>query len=194
MEHDVVIKDAVTKGLITQYKGSKIALDSIGRLRGVDRRLSAVIAIKYCGDVRKDCTLAQSSWHIVLDLFDVLAKSRKITCIRKFGDVWIGCLGFFNSWRNSGEDCYHAIDMACAAVQIGAEQNMRVCCAVDYGSVVGGFVNDHLSFDIVGQEVRWVLSMVELSKQNEIYVSVPAKTNAQLKQVRKSLYEIKFHK
>ena len=112
----------------------------IQHLTGVDRRLSAVIAIKHCGDANNECMLLNSSWYVMLDLLDELAAARKVSCVRKFGDVWIGCLGFFQSWKKTGADCYHATEMACAAMKLCADHNMRVCCAVDYGSIVGGFV------------------------------------------------------
>lgn len=193
---DVIARDAAVKGIVPLYTEPRGALS----VTGVDRRLSAVIAIKLCtpvdgSNVGGDNAMRRQSWHAMLDLFDRHAKLRKITCVRKYGDVWVGCLGFFKSWKNSGEDCYNALDMSCVAVRLGAHFDMRVCCAVDYGSVIGGFIHEHLSFDLIGQEVRWVLSMVEINKPNEVFASATARTHAQSKQQRASgLYSIKFHK
>lgn len=195
---DLVARKAAEKGIVPPYTEARGALS----VTGVDRRLAAVIAIKRCtsddgggGGMGVESVMSRQAWHVMLDLFDHHAHKSKITCVRRCGDVWVGCLGFFNTWKNSSEDCYHALDMACVAVRLGALYDMRVCCAVDYGSVIGGFIHENLSFDLIAQEVRWVLSMVEINKQNEVFVSAAARTHALARQHRASgLPSIKFHK
>lgn len=192
---DPLAQNALSKGMLAKYEHPKISLDRIGMLAGVDRRPSAVIVIKYCGGANDECAIVQSSWHLFMELLDEMGQQKLITCVRKNGDTWVGCLGFFRSWSKSGWDCLCAIEMACAAVTLGVTHNMRVCCAVDYGSIVGGFVNERTSFDIIGQEVRWVLCMVEQKLPNQIYVSVAAKTHAQTRQQgHPPAVPIKFHK
>jgi hypothetical protein len=188
------ITGAANNLLLSKYNEAKFTIKRLHRLTGVDRRLTAVIAIKLCGDYNKECMLSRTTWDNILDAFDDIAQPHRITCIRKFGDMWIGCVGFFDSWKTSGGDCYYAIEMTCAAVKLCNEHNLKICCAVDYGTVVGGFINDNFSFDLVGQEVRWVISMAELKQHHEIYVSVSAKTHAESKQKRNpSLNVIKFY-
>ena len=139
-EGDSFIFEATTKNLLAQFKEPIIGFNTKTHLIGMDRRLCAVIAIKLCSDSFSGCALTNASWHMVMECLDGMAAKRKVSCVRKFGNVWIGCLGFLDSWKNFCFDSYYTIDLAIAAVKLAGDHNLRVCCAVDYGSVVGGFV------------------------------------------------------
>ena len=143
-EGDTFINDATSKSLLAQFKEPIIGFNTKTHLIGMDRRLCAVIAIKMCGDSHSSSALSNMSWHMLMECIDGMAAKRKISCVRKFGNVWIGCLGFLDSWKNFCYDSYYTIDLAVAAVKLAGEHNLRVCCAVDYGSVVGGFVVSYL--------------------------------------------------
>lgn len=193
-EERLVIKSAITKGIISGFVESSLNLDQIRSLDGVDRRPSVVIAIKQeIGDDR-ECDLTSIGGYAVHDLFDTIAKRNDITSVRKFGDVWVGCRGFTDTKGQSSADCLNVIKMASEVLSLAEELHLRVCCAIDCGNIIGGFVGS-MHFDLFGPEVRWVLSMVEAKKIGSILVNQSVKqkiAGAQKKDQNQQLQHVKF--
>ena len=70
---------------------------------------------------------------------DCIAKKYNITFVRRFGDIWIGCVGFFAEACDPHEACYRAIQMCCEVQHVSMLNRKRVCCVLDMGEVLGGF-------------------------------------------------------
>ena len=51
-------------------------------------------------------------------LLENLAIRHRITCARKFGNAWIGCVGFFKSWDSNAVNCFEGLFIDSIVVDI----------------------------------------------------------------------------
>ena len=187
------IVEAATKAdILAPFSDVRVEVDRVKSFEGVKMRPSAVIAFKQNVDDERGVVLSGACDFSFHDVLDNLAKNHRISCVRRFGDVWIGLVGSKQTWGSHGSDCYHAIQMACEVMVTAEKRQWSVACAIDHGAVVGGFIGNP-AFDIFGPEVRWVLTHVEMKKVQEVLVSSSVK---QLISRRKETdeKEVTFHK
>jgi len=102
-------------------------------------------------------------------LLNELALRHKVVAVRLFGDSWVGCIGFFDSWGSESLDCLHIVQFACEMSMLEKSVLGEVAIAVEFGNIVGGFL-DSLCFDLFGQEIRWLLMMAELTLAGKVIV------------------------
>ena len=62
---------------------------------------------------------------------DCIAKKYNITFVRRFGDIWIGCVGFFAE-ACVHISCYRAIQMCCEVQHVSILNRKRVCCVLTW--------------------------------------------------------------
>lgn len=169
-----LVWSACKLGILRPFSDCNPSIDKLALLDGMDRRFAAVIAVKFDVGQDKECELITIDNFKIFDLFDTLASRRKITSIRKFGDVWIGCMGFLHSEGKATKDCREVLTFAAEIMELADSLRLNICCAIDCGNIIGGFVGS-IHFDIYGSEIRWVLSMVEARKNGCIITSLAFK-------------------
>lgn len=130
-----------------------LSLERIKSLDGLERKLATVIAFKLVLSDDRECCLNGQTGHVMHDLLDVLAYRQKISCVRKFGDTWVGCIGHHRSWDSNRKDSYHAIVMGCEAMILAKRMQLQLCCAVESGKIDAGFVGSS-NYDVFGPEIR----------------------------------------
>ena len=80
-----------------------------------------------------------------------------------FGGSWIGCVGFFDSWGADLLNCHSILEFASEVASLENGNILgKLSIAVEFGDVIGGF-QDSFSFDLFGQEIRWLLMMTGLN-------------------------------
>eukprot|EP01041_Mallomonas_annulata_P003802 gene3802-7567_t len=171
--YDRIIESATESSILSKFKSPLISPDVIDKLSGVSSRYCTVLAIKLDIGENSECTLTNIGGHAVHDLLDVAAKEHRVACIRKFGDTWVGCVGYFKkkAWNDVPRDAYHAMAMAVETMRMAQKFRWRMCCAISSGKIMGGFFNDCMSFDLIGPEVRWVLDMSDTNRTGEIFLT-----------------------
>ena len=132
-----------------------ISLEKVKLLDGFERKLATVIAFKQVISDDRECCLNDKSRHELHDLLDRISLQHNISCVRKFGDTWVGCIGLQMSWDNSRKDSYHAILMGCEVMLLAKRMQIQLCCAVESGKIDAGFVGCS-SYDVFGPEIRCV--------------------------------------
>ena len=132
-----------------------ISLEKVKLLDGFERKLATVIAFKQVISDDRECCLNDQSRHELHDLLDRISLQHNISCVRKFGDTWVGCIGLQKSWDNSRKDSYHAILMGCEVMLLAKRMQVQLCCAVESGKIDAGFVGCS-SYDVFGPEIRCV--------------------------------------
>lgn len=141
----------------------------------VRKQACSLIAFKQIFFDANECVV-DSTIHqnIISQLLDFLCKHHRVSMVKKFGDVYIGCIGFFEEekdWGSPEENITHTIEMACDLFNLGAKDNLHFICAIDYGRIVGGFVENIFAFDMFGPEILWVLSVCESTCARKIILS-----------------------
>jgi hypothetical protein len=131
----------------------------------VRKQACSLVAFKQIFFDSDECVV-ESTIHqnTITQLLDFLCKHHRVSMVKKFGDVYIGCIGFFEEeedWGSPEKNATHTIEMACDLFNLGAKYNLHFICAIDYGRVVGGFMENIFSFDMFGPEILWVLSVCE---------------------------------
>jgi hypothetical protein len=165
-----LLEAAVESGLLCNSSHGPVPLTQLRLLSGLDRRDCALIAIGLDdGSAGEDPCGVHGAQDLqsLHELLDRLAVEHRITCVRKFGNVWIGCVGFFRTWESQYINCYEAVLFAAEASFLG--NGARMTFAVDCGTITGGFLRS-LSFDFFGQEMRWLLMVVELRLHGKVVV------------------------
>ena len=169
-----IIDAAIKKQILTAEESSNVLMPNlIDRLDGVDSRACTILAIKLDVGSSKECTLNAIGGNTIHDILDAAAVGHRIGCIRKFGGTWVGCVGYFRRmrWKTQQLNSIHAIQFACEVTNMAKSFNWSICCAIDSGNISGGFFGDHMCFDMIGPEVRWVLAMSDITRSGEICVS-----------------------
>jgi hypothetical protein len=91
-----------------------------------------------------------------------VASRHGVTLFRRFGEVWLGSVGFFTSFETDFDNCQRAIEFAREVCLLQSSISCRLTVALELGNLVGGFL-DVPCFDVFGHEMRWVLMMAELN-------------------------------
>jgi hypothetical protein len=141
----------------------------------VRKQACSLIAFKQIFFDSNECVV-ESTIHqnAITQLLDFLCQQHQVTMVKKFGDVYIGCIGFFEEekdWESPEKNATHTIEMACDLFNLGAKDNLHFVCAIDYGQVVGGFMENIFSFDMFGPEILWVLSVCESTCARKVILS-----------------------
>eukprot|EP00602_Paraphysomonas_sp_CaronLab_P010611 CAMPEP_0185038026 /NCGR_PEP_ID=MMETSP1103-20130426/33155_1 /TAXON_ID=36769 /ORGANISM="Paraphysomonas bandaiensis, Strain Caron Lab Isolate" /LENGTH=1565 /DNA_ID=CAMNT_0027576271 /DNA_START=952 /DNA_END=5646 /DNA_ORIENTATION=+ len=141
--------------------------------RNVCRKVCTLIAIRPLLAGFGECQVEDSlQSKRIWRLLHRIAEHHKVTLVRKFGDVWVGCIGFFEEcWDSKEVNAIHAVQMACDVLNSSEQLDIAFTCAIDHGRVVGGFVNGIFTFDVFGPEILWVLSVCEACSKRKIIVS-----------------------
>lgn len=149
-----IAEAAKANGILFTFDENPIlTIEKIRSLDGLERKLATVIAFKLVVSDERECCLNNQGGHAIHDLLDSIASRHSISCVRKFGDTWVGHIGFHKTWANSRTDSYHAILMGCEALVIAKNLQLRLCCAVESGKIDAGFIGCSNS-DIFGPEIR----------------------------------------
>jgi hypothetical protein len=155
--HSNPIAEAASEaGILFSFREKKkplLSLEKIKSLDGLERKLATVIAFKLVLSDDRECCLNGQTGHIMHDLLDHLAFRHKISCVRKFGDTWVGCIGHHRSWDNNRKDGYRAIVMGCEAMILAKRMQLQLCCAIESGKIDAGFVGSS-NYDVFGPEIR----------------------------------------
>ena len=146
---------ASVAGILFSFdKKPVISLEKIKSLDGLERKLATVIAFKQVIPDGRECCLNNQNGNIIHNLLDIICVNHKISCVRKFGDTWVGCIGFHKTHDNNRKDCYHAILMGCEAVILAKKMQIQLCCAVESGKIDAGFISGS-NYDVFGPEIRY---------------------------------------
>lgn len=156
--------------LLLEFQETKPTLKELQSLTGVNKSSTVVIAIKESLPPSRDSMLDSTRTYCIYDLIDWLALSKRVTCIRKFGSTWIGCVGLIQTWGTREEDLYNALLLCCEINKLATHYLWNITCAIDSGLITGGFIGNKF-FDLYGPEVRWILSVVNSNMTKEILVS-----------------------
>ena len=71
-------------------------------------------------------------------------------------------MGFFNSWGTDLLNCHSILEFAGEVSSLESSIVLgKLSIAVEFGDIMGGF-QDSFSFELFGQEIRWLLMMVGL--------------------------------
>lgn len=166
------LERAIKSNILTtkKKKGHTLpGLSTIEGWKGTHRKTCAIIAVKHEANEDRDYVLNGLRGYAVHDFLDALAQRHKISCVRKVGDTWIGCVGYFKSWDSGLTNCFQAVQFGCEVAAISEHFKWKFSCTIDYGSVVGTYSKS--GFDLFGAEIRWVLSHAELQGLGEVMVS-----------------------
>jgi hypothetical protein len=96
------IQFAVSQNLIQHYDGGKVELHELMNLNGLEKKNSAVIAVKIDRGESDECAFVVDREQNVHQLIDLLAVQYNIKNIRRFGNVWVGLSGFFREEKAGG--------------------------------------------------------------------------------------------
>jgi hypothetical protein len=108
----------------------------------------------------------------------MMSKKYHFDHFRNLGDMLIGCCGYFESFKEKHTVCHLTVLMAIEIMQFARRYKLQLSCAIDYGTIVSGFINN-INFDLHGSEVRWV-SNVAIS--NKVYtISLNKRIKRQLR-------------
>lgn len=174
-EEESIKNEAVLRSIIPHYKEAKINVRDLTSSMNMKKKLSVIIGFRHIGE-ESDCYVSSLRLNKIHYLLDLVGSMHKISCVHRFGDKWLGCIGFFeDSWGAAANDCYHAIIAAIQVLHMAEKSQGRLCAAIDCGYVVGGFVGQP-SFDLFGAEVRWVLDTIDHNRAGEILVSNTVKS------------------
>ena len=150
-----IAESASEAGILFSFNLKPIlSLEKIKSLDGLERKLATVIAFKLVVSDDRECCMNSQAGHMMHDLLDMLATRQKISCVRKFGDTWVGCIGLHRGWENNRKDSYHAILMGCEAMVLAKRMQLQLCCAVESGKIDAGFVGCS-NYDVFGPEIRY---------------------------------------
>lgn len=154
----------------------KRTVDAARLYNCVSRNNCILIAIKpFTAGTLTSCA-AQNSYDMseIFTKINSLARKYYITIVRKFGDVWIGCLGFFRGGNNDmSANVRGVLDMAKDVHAFGNEKNIKFTCAIECGNVFCGFFRGIFQFEILGPEVIWIVSVCEFEEDQHVYVGGP---------------------
>jgi hypothetical protein len=173
-EKKCLIDEAKGVDLLPEFQETKPTLKELQSLSGVSKSYAVVIAIKESMSPSRDCMLNSINAYSIHDLIDWLALTKRVTCIRKFGSTWIGCVGLVQTWGTREEDLYNALLLCCEIIKLAKNNLWNITCAIDSGLITGGFIGNKF-FDLYGPEVRWILSVVNSNVIREILVSQTVK-------------------
>lgn len=141
----------------------------------VRKQACSLIAFKQLLFDSNECAVeASNHQNAISQLSSYLCEKHKVSIVKRFGDVYIGCIGFFDQvkdWGSAEDNAIHTIQFACDLFNLGAKYNLHFICAIDYGRVVGGYMEDIFTFDMFGPEILWVLSVCESISARKIIVS-----------------------
>jgi serine/threonine protein kinase len=90
-----LVKYALEHKILASLDYGDINIPHLKALNGLAKRNSTLIAIKIEKGESDECALTIDREQNIHQLIDNLAETYKITPIRRFGDVWIGSLGYF---------------------------------------------------------------------------------------------------
>lgn len=178
------LASAISSDIIYDYstfdaggESANVSYKDMAKLGGLTKRYCVLIAIKIC-EKNASSVLHDFYNYAIFDVIDEIAAKHKVVHLRNFGNVWIGCLGFFNNSKDPipEELCYEAVMMACDVSGTIHEMSLfQVSVAIDANEILGGFVNS--SHDMFGPEIRWVCRVAQESQiyDNKILVSLNVK-------------------
>ena len=133
------------------------------------RKTAVVIIRRQIPDDQRDSALANLSEENFRSLLTMLGRRKKMTFLRQFGGAWIGCVGFFESWGSEEQDCRSALQFAGEVSLLEKSLLGKLSIAVEFGNLTGGFLGS-LDFDLFGQEIRWLLMVVELKLSGKVVI------------------------
>ena len=142
--------------------------------KDVKRMDCILIAIKPFVDNTLTYCEAQNVYDVcqISKMINDFAKSHRVTIVRKFGDIWIGCVGFFpTEGREISENVSDILGMAKDVYVYGLKNSINFTCALGCGNICCGFFRGVFEFEVLGPEVMWMLSVCEFENDNHIYVS-----------------------
>ena len=164
------VSNAIQNGIALEFNPGTVSPNQLRSISRVDKKSTVIIGAKVDKGNAKDCALAVDREHKVHQMLDHVAVKYQVTSIRRFGNTWIGTLGYFKSHADDNVNCYKAVLFCCEMDFIAKSMGMKLAFAVDFGAIVGGFVTS-FQFDVFGQEIRWVLKMIDLHDFGRIVVS-----------------------
>eukprot|EP01035_Chromulina_nebulosa_P023532 gene23532-30511_t len=167
-----ILEAATKEEIVLDLSSTSLLADKLLSIEGfLDRRKMSIIVIRREVVSRSDskgCALTSLSEENFQNLLTTLAARRKITFVRMFGGSWIGCVGFFDSWGTDLLNCHSILEFAGEVSSLETNNILgKLSIAVEFGDVIGGF-QDSFSFDLFGQEIRWLLMMTELNLYGQI--------------------------
>lgn len=172
-----MLRDAVSLDLISlphEYSNDSV------HTRSAERHLTAIIVVKQCVTAEHDSIQNIQNRAYIHKFLDELSTIHKITAVRKFRGLWVGSLGYFDTWEQSRLNSCHVVQMASEVVLLSRRFGWELSAAIDQGSIIGGYIGELMNFDMLGPEVKWAMSAVdETHIPHEICVS-PAVRNALL--------------
>jgi hypothetical protein len=89
-----MVEYALHHKILTSLDYGAINIPHLKALNGLSKRSSTLIAIKIEKGESDECVLTADREQNIHQLVDGLAETYKITPIRRFGDTWIGSLGY----------------------------------------------------------------------------------------------------
>lgn len=169
-----MLREAASTDLFSLPRGYA---SDIVNLRSAERHLTVIIVVKQCITEEHESIQNSIMLAYIHRFLDELAKVHKITPVRKFRGLWIGSLGFFDTWDQSRLNSCHVVQMASELVSLSKRFGWQLCSAIDQGSIIGGYIGEQMNFEMLGPEVKWAISTVdETHSPHEICVS-PAVRN-----------------
>lgn len=164
------LQSTVNNGIILEFNPGNVSPNQLKSISRVDKKSTVLVAARVDKGNAKDCALAVDREHKVHQMLDSVAVKYNITSIRRFGNTWIGTVGYFKTFADDNINCYKTILFCCEMDYIAKSMGMKLAFAIDFGTIVGGFVTS-FQFDIFGQEIRWLLRMIDLNDFGRIIIS-----------------------
>ncbi len=137
-----------------------------------ERRHCGILVIKQIVLDRNESLQNALTLSSVYNIIDRLGIDHKIKPVKRFRGMWIGTLGFFETWESSRSNVFHLLQMAAEVIAMSKRFGLSLSCSVDHGSIIGGFIGESKNFDMFGPEVKWAITILdEMDKCHEIFVS-----------------------
>lgn len=166
------------------------------------QRRATVIAIKPMMGKDRESILEEVGENEIYEILTAASSKYEITHVRTFGRVWVGIISFFDSYRRQNREiiesslleCLSVINFASDVMDFAALNDWKLTCAIDYGNIMGGYVYSQEHFNILGAEIRWVVSTVEaaaVAQASAIYINENAKA-AVLKVLKNRSSNLRF--
>eukprot|EP01034_Spumella_vulgaris_P032343 gene32343-39931_t len=186
---DDMLRSACKVGIVSNFSDAQLSTAQLDTICGLDKRNTVLIAIKSdYSATRRECVLNNLQEYDFLEVVDHLGAAHRVTRARVFGNTWVGCIGVFNSWDSDAANVYHGMVFACEVSLVAKQFAGRVSVAIDYGNVICGYLSNSLNFDFFGQEIRWLLMVVELREHGIVALGDSARS--QLSAFKKHVSEL----
>ena len=123
---------------------------------GLQRKNVTVITFKVVIEEDNEYEVNNQLIYGVYDWLDRVASKYGVSACRRFGEIWIGCIGFFGPPTGPVPtvrgDCFQAVQLGCEAMLVANRLRLRLVCAVEAGKLDCGFHQG--SFELFGPEMR----------------------------------------